>query len=46
MLGADVNIVNTYGRTPLHYAAVAEVKAVRLSKMLIKAGADTQARTR
>ncbi len=42
--GADVNIINQYGRTPLHYAAVAKVKAVRICKMLLKAGADIQAR--
>jgi ankyrin repeat protein len=43
--GAHANVVNQYGRTPLHYAAVSETKAVRVCKMLLKAGADTQART-
>lgn len=35
---------NQFGRTPLHYAAVAEQHALRSCKLLLKAGADTQVR--
>jgi len=42
--GAPVSAQNQFGRTPLHYAAVAEQHALRLCKLLLKAGAETQVR--
>ena len=36
--GADVNVTDSYGMTPLHYAA--RVKSMAVVKLLIEAGAD------
>jgi ankyrin repeat protein len=41
--GANVNVVNGNGATPLHFACQENHRHLEIAKMLIKAGADTKA---
>ena len=43
--GADVNAVDTRGRTPLMYAAISDFAPLEASKLLIARGADVNARS-
>lgn len=40
-LGADVNIENARGSTPLHFAATAKARTRETCQVLLGAGADT-----
>ena len=40
-LGADVNVENSRGSTPLHFAAAAKARARETCQLLLDAGADT-----
>lgn len=40
-LGADVNVENSRGSTPLHFAAGAKARVREMCEMLLDAGADT-----
>jgi ankyrin repeat protein len=44
--GADVNHLDTFGMTALHYAASIDYGETQMIEMLLQSGADTKRRTK